>query len=318
MKFKQIVPFVLIVVIGLLFFSTLPAMACDPEKGDYTGCPETPSSTVTTTFTISATATLTPTIAITPTITITPTFTATATNTPSPTATKPLGTATPTNTATPTLTATPTKSPFLALIESLPLACLLPDADTSSNALGVVDKCPVVPIQLFTAKIVPTPAVVAKAAATPTRVQPKGDSPQSARAISQDWETIAPHGVVWYRIDNGNNYFLEFWLDANGTRNITFSIFAPEQANDLSVATKPKGVGSFDKYSGHDLFWKGYRATGSWYALVRNYNDFPVQYKVGIRESTTERNCWGYWEWLPTGDYVYWIDCGNYTSGPPK
>jgi hypothetical protein len=42
MKFKQIVPFVLIVVIGLLFFSTLPAIACDPEKGDYTGCPETP------------------------------------------------------------------------------------------------------------------------------------------------------------------------------------------------------------------------------------------------------------------------------------
>lgn len=165
----------------------------------------------------------------------------------------------------------------------------------------------------------PTPVVVAKAAVvTPTPVRPKGDSPQSARPISQDWETIGPKGVVWYRIDNGNNYFLEFWLDANGTRNISFSIFSPDQANDLSVATKPKGVGSFDKYSGHDLIWKGYRAIGSWYALVRNFNDFPVQYKVGIRESTTERNCWGYWEWLPTGELVYWIDCGNYTSGPPK
>ncbi len=317
MNVKQIMPLVLIFAIGLLFVSTLPASACDPDKGDYTGCPETPSPTATTIFTILPTFTVTPTITITATFTATPIFVATSTSTPTMT---PTATATqPPGTATPTLTATPTKSPFIALLESLPLACLLPDSDTPSNALGVADKCPVVPIQLFVAKVAPpTPVAVAKAVVTPTPVRPKGDSPQSARPISQDWETVGPNGVVWYRIDNGNNYFLEFWLDANGTRNITFSIFSPEQANDLSVATKPKGVGAFDKYSGHDLFWKGYRATGSWYALVRNFNDFPVQYKVGIRESTTERNCWGYWEWLPTGEYVYWIDCGNYTSGPPK
>jgi hypothetical protein len=317
MNVKPIIPFVLILAIAWLFVATLPVSACDPDQGDYTGCPETPSPTATTIFTILPTITVTPTLTITPTSTATPTFVATFTSTPTGT---PTATATqPPGTATPTLTATPTKSPFLALIESLPLACLLPDADTSSNALGVGDKCPIVPIQLAVAKVVPpTPALVARAVATPTRVQPKGDSPQSARGITQDWETVGPNGVVWYRIDNGNNYFLEFWLDANGTRNITFSIFSPEQTNDLSVATKPKGVGAFDKYSGHDLFWKGYRATGTWHVLVRNFNDFPVQYKVGIRESTTERNCWGYWEWLPTGEYVYWIDCGNYTSGPPK
>ncbi len=170
------------------------------------------------------------------------------------------------------------------------------------------------PPQRIVRAVAPIPTSPTKPAATraPT---PKGDSPHSPLSVEDKWQTLGPHQVHWYKIDNGQNYYLDLWLDANGRGNVTLSVFAPEQINELSVGTKPKGTGAPAKNEPtHDLYWSGYRATGIWHALVINHNDVPVQYKVGSKQSTTDRKCVSYWEWLPTGLYVLWTDCGLYTD----
>lgn len=193
----------------------------------------------------------------------------------------------------------------------LSLACLLPDSEILSNALGIAEVCPVAPVQVRAVKVAPTPAPTKVAAV----VQPKGDSPQAAMTITDNWQTLGPGGVHWYKIDNGNNFFLDVWLDAHGQSGITFALFAPEQINGLNVNTQPKGRGAPVKADpSHDLWWKGSYATGVWHVLVRNYNSTPVQYKIGSKQATTDRKCVSYWEWLPTGQHVLWTDCGMYTD----
>jgi hypothetical protein len=198
------------------------------------------------------------------------------------------------------------------------LPCLLPDGDESSNALGVAGSCTSIPVQVRAVKVLPTPVPtkVSVAAAAP---QPKGDSPFTAMPVTGATYTLEPGRVHWYKIDNGNNFFLNVWLEAGGRGGITLALYAPEQANGLSVDTQPKGRGAPVKNEPTvDLLWKGSYATGVWHALVRNYDPFPVQYKLGTQQSTTERNCISYWEWLPTGAYVLWTDCGHYTDTSKK
>jgi len=133
--------------------------------------------------------------------------------------------------------------------------------------------------------------------------------------ISDALLTLDAGGVHWFRIDNGPNFYLDVWLDTSGRTGLTLSLYAPEQANALSVDLTPKGRGAPAKNDPtHDLLWKGSYATGVWYALVRNYNNYPVQYKIGSSQSTTTRNCVSYWEYLPTGQYVLWTDCGHYQN----
>lgn len=193
---------------------------------------------------------------------------------------------------------------------SLPLSCLLPDSDVAFNALGIAANCPIPPVQVRAVKAVPTP-VPTKVAAVP--VQPKGDSPQAAKTITDDWQTIEAGGVQWYKIDNGNNFYLDVWLDANRQSGISFALYAPEQINGLNVDTPPKGRGAPVKADpSHDQWWKGSYATGVWHILVRNYNQTTVQYKIGTKQSSADRRCVSYWEYLPTGGYVLWTDCGLY------
>lgn len=200
---------------------------------------------------------------------------------------------------------------------ALPLACLLPTGDEISNALGVSDTCSSVPVQVRMVKAVATPAPTARAVAVAPPL-PKGDSPATARPITDESHTIEAGGIIWHKIDNKSNFFLDIWLDASGRGGITFAVFAPEQTNGLSVDTQPKGRGATAKNDPRDLIWKGANAMGVWHVLVRNHNPFPVQYKLGTMQSTTERNCVGFWEWLPTGQYVWWVDCGMYGIGGNK
>lgn len=197
---------------------------------------------------------------------------------------------------------------------SLPLSCLLPDDTGLSNALGIPDICPAAPVRVSTIKVAPTPVPAPKVAIAAVPPSPKGDSPASAKTISDVLQTLEPGGVHWYKIDNGKNFYLDVWLDANGQSGITFAMYSPEQTNGLAVDTIPKGRGGPAKNQPHDLLWKGSFATGVWYALVRNYNPTPIQYKLGIQQSTTDRNCVGFWEFVDGGP-IWWVDCGHYGIG---
>lgn len=326
---KLIRLFLLVLVLWLVCNAS-SALACDPETD--ANCTSTPAQSITPTETALLTTTpsiSTPTLTSTtlPTLTTTPTITPTATTiptstpttTPSPT---PTATSIPTSTPTPTSTATVRPTTIASLIESQALPCLLPDGNQPSNALGISLNCTVIPVQVRAVKAVPTPAPVAVVPAKPNvaaTATPKGDAPSSAMAVTGEWVTLAAGAVHWYKIDNGNNFFLDLWLDANGKSDITLAVYAPEQANALSVNLPPKGRGTPNKSDPtHDLYWKGSSANGTWYALVRNYNTVPVQYRLGIQQSTTDRNCVSYWERLPTGEYVYWTDCGHYTDTSKK
>ncbi len=202
---------------------------------------------------------------------------------------------------------------------SLPLECLLPEGESSMNALGVASQCTWTPVQLRAVKVLPTPPTVKANVPTPARVQPKGDSPFSAMTMTDQWQTIEAGARQWYKIDNGNNFYLDVWLDAYGRGNLTLAMYAPEQTNHLSPDLPPKGRGGPVKNEPtHDLYWSGAYATGTWYALVTNYNTVPVQYRIGTKQSSTDRNCVSYWEFLPTGQYVLWTDCGHYTDTSKK
>lgn len=268
MNLFKILPIVILLLVALLLPMTIPSvLACDPDKGDWTNCPPTP--------TVVRPATV-------------------------------VGSTTITSTARMNVASMPIDS-------TLPLACLLPVGDAVSNALGISNLCSVVPVQVRVVKAVPTPAPTVKAVAVAPPL-PKGDSPATARPINGDLHTLDAGGVAWYKIDNGNNFFLDVWLDASGRGGITFAVFAPEQINGLSVDTQPKGRGAAAKNDPRDLIWKGSYAMGVWHVLVRNHNPAPVQFKLGTMQSTTDRKCVSYWEWLPTGAYVLWTDCGMYTD----
>ncbi len=188
----------------------------------------------------------------------------------------------------------------------LSLDCLLPEGNASTNALGIVDKCPWLPLDIHIAKVVPTPALPLKPTPTPI---PKGDAPESSRIADGNWYNIGPGEKIWHVMDNGNNFYLNVWLDANGSEGIAFGMYAPSQRNGLSVNTQPKGRGApvrTDKT--HDQFWAGSQATGVWYTLVTNYSNAPMQYRIGFQQATEDRNCKSYWEWIGA-DLVYWTAC---------
>ena len=302
--------FVAVIFLALMLipFAVSSTFACDSNLPD---CQSTSEPSPTDYPTSSPTATSTPQATVIVTPTNTPTNTPTATPTQLPTATNiPTVTSTPSPTATPTPTLTPTSTPAptLSPSEIAALACLLPTGDLSTNPLGVVDTCGSAPVPIRASRA-PT-IVVAKP--TPTVAPtPKGDAPSSSMIISDTLLTLDAGGVHWFRIDNGSNFFLDVWLDTSGKSGITLALYAPEQTNALSVDLQPKGRGAPVKNEPtHDLLWKGAFAMGVWHVLVRNYNNFPVQYKIGSSQSTTIRVCRSYWEPI-NGVMTYWTNCGH-------
>ncbi len=161
------------------------------------------------------------------------------------------------------------------------------------------------------AAVAPKPQATApKVAAAP---QPKGTSQADAIPVEDKWQTIGPHSYVWYKIDIGNvNHVLDIWMDANGMGNVGFAVYSNYQADmGLGVDTQPTGRGSKNRFFSNDLRWSG-RAPrgGTWYVLVNNNNEFAVPYKVGANITEMDpKNCHSYWEYLPSGAYVYWTAC---------
>ncbi|MEW5719388.1 MAG: hypothetical protein AB1817_12215, partial [Chloroflexota bacterium] len=136
-------------------------------------------------------------------------------------------------------------------------SCYLPDGSSSTNALGIGEACPP-PFLPPRATKVPAPVATLTASAVVTKTQPKGDSPYTARTMTGEWETIQPGERIWYRIDNGNNFYLDVWMDTYGRPGVTFAVYSPEQLNNLSAATAPKGRSATVRTdTTHDWWWKG-------------------------------------------------------------
>ncbi len=152
--------------------------------------------------------------------------------------------------------------------------------------------------------------VVALAKPVAIAYAPQGGSPNDGLAPNDTWLRLDANSSIWYKIDNGDNFYLDLWLDAYGKSGVTLSVFSPEQANGLSVDTMPKGRGAPSKSDlSHDIFWSGAQARGTWYALVKNYNPFPVDYKLGNKQWTEVRNCRSYPEYINGVFVPSWTAC---------
>ncbi len=110
-----------------------------------------------------------------------------------------------------------------------------------------------------------------------------GESPDKAMEPTGEWKYIAPNTSVWYKMDDARVQ-LNVWLDAGGVKDVTLAIYAPDQTD---LYGKPVGRGSYNKLiPEHDLFWTGRtRAYGTWYALVANYSNIAVPYRIGYERS---------------------------------
>jgi hypothetical protein len=192
---------------------------------------------------------------------------------------------------------------------SISPVCYLPDGSLTTNVLGIGEDCPP---PFLPPRVVKTPAPVSVpvTATVVAKATPKGDSPFTARAMTGEWDTIPPGGQVWYRINNENNFYLDIWMDTYGRPGVVFNVYSPEQINGLSANTSPKGRNSTTKSDPtHDWWWKGAQANGIWHVLVLNTTSTPMQYRIHYKQTTEDRVCRSYWEWLPTGQYVYWTAC---------
>ncbi|HEX7592780.1 MAG TPA: hypothetical protein VF429_01285 [Anaerolineae bacterium] len=156
-------------------------------------------------------------------------------------------------------------------------------------------------------QIVPVPIAAIKVASAP-----RGDSPATALEIADTWRAIDPGASVWFKTNDSASYRdIELWIDSPASNALDLSIFSPDQTGGLGVNSKPVGRGSFNKGEPqHALTWKaGYAKGGIWYALVQNFSNAPVSYKLdGNLSSTDAKFCHGYWETL-RGQLIYWVDC---------
>lgn len=197
---------------------------------------------------------------------------------------------------------------FLVTTTSPAVACV-PEDESSTVCLNWRIHLPTA-----TPTLRPTPVAVA----TPT---PIGDSPTTARAITDTWSSIAPGASIWFKTDySDGNRNIELWVDSTVQNALGLSILSPDQANSWWNA-KPVGRGTFNKgQPEHVLTWvSGYAAPGVWYALLQNYTNSPVTYRLtGNISSAGVKKCVGYWENLAlTGERVFWVDCGHYQQIPP-
>ncbi len=159
-------------------------------------------------------------------------------------------------------------------------------------------------------------AAIAKPQPTAVKVAvvlPKGTSPADAIPVADAWQQIAPGAKVWYKIDIGNfNHVLDIWLDANRVGGVEFAVYSNYQADQgLSETMTPTGRGSNNRFYSNDLRWTGRAPRGGiWYVLVTNNTGSSQAYKVGTNiTKMDQKSCHSYWEYLPSGEYVYWTAC---------
>jgi hypothetical protein len=147
---------------------------------------------------------------------------------------------------------------------------------------------------------------------------PRGTSPNDAMSVPDAWQDMGPGDSVWYKTPYSENFrVLEFWLETNLPDVASFSIYSPDQTDGLSAATKPVGRGTHSKSDPDNVIrWKAsYAKPGVWYIYLFNKTDKPISFKLNNNQQTTPvKKCISYWEYLPTGEYVLWTDCGFYTG----
>lgn len=107
--------------------------------------------------------------------------------------------------------------------------------------------------------------------------KPSGLNPDQAMEPDGEWRYIQGNSSLWYKVTD-SRLQLEIWVDANGQSGIALAIYAPDQKDLYGT---PVGRGSPNQNEHRDLFWTGRsRAWGTWYAVVTNYNPYPVNYSL--------------------------------------
>jgi hypothetical protein len=153
-------------------------------------------------------------------------------------------------------------------------------------------------------RVLPSPTAVA----APT---PRGDSPTTARIISDTWSSIDPRASIWFKTDDSAGYReIDLWVDTPSQGALGLSILSPDQMDSWWNA-KPVGRGSYNPgLPTHALTWtSAYAKGGAWYLMLQNNSDAAVPYRLGGNTASTgTKSCHGYWETL-NGAPFYWIDC---------
>ena len=161
-----------------------------------------------------------------------------------------------------------------------------------------------------------TPTLRVTQTVTATAAAKTGDSPYAAIDITGNWDKIGPNKQIWFKTGTETSFPLRgvIALDAYGKKGIGFSIFSPEQASDLNVATTPKGRGAFaPAIPTHDLIWTGGSPkAGIWYVLLTNTNAVPVDYKlISTFSATDPKSCFQYPETINGGPVIIWTECNR-------
>lgn len=189
---------------------------------------------------------------------------------------------------------------------------ILPTPVPTAIPLRSVNPAPVVPAAPV---VLPAPTI----APTPVPAAPQviahwaGSSPADALEANGAWQTLDSRASAWYVVGTavGTGVRMEVWLDASDISGLDMSIYAPNQLDNLNGSAA--GHGTTDKFAPGRLHWSGGGSSavaGNWYARISNSGSSSVQYKVtSDQQQIAPKNCESYWEYLPSGAYVYWTAC---------
>lgn len=212
---------------------------------------------------------------------------------------------------------------ILTVFVGVSIASAQDGSDCPANALeaiqnwGTLDAIPPACIKVKQVAV----AAAVKPAPTVAPVTLKGDKPDTAMDITGTWQILDPGKSVWYKTSSQFYRIIDLYLETNveGIRDrLGMNVYSPDQLEEL-YSNKPIGRGTPYKSSPSTVLnWKSdYAKAGVWNIQINNLTSSPLSYKFSMSESSTsQKNCHGYWETLPTGAYVYWIDCGFYTKVP--
>lgn len=133
-----------------------------------------------------------------------------------------------------------------------------------------------------------------------------GSSQFDAMRVDGQSRYIQPQTWVWYYFDyNADSDKVksraEAWVDDGlnasqnfvAAKNVDLAIYTPEQIKDFARDSSIPPIGRGSKppdgldISGHDLYWAGnFNFNGRFYAVVKNNNQFPVQYRLWVQGTT--------------------------------
>lgn len=169
----------------------------------------------------------------------------------------------------------------------------------------------------------PTPRVVARVVPTatpapkPTAVvsSNRGLSPGDALPMdASKWYIVGANSYLWFMNDNGGSFFQSVVMETKLANGVNFAVFSPEQENDLTTKSPPKGRGTLaPQGTGNAKYtYDSMNAGGRWFFLVTNYNSTPVDVKFSSSGGADDRTCVSA-EWLGRdGKPFIHVDCGKY------